>query len=321
MQATQKLDIVCNVPDDPSNSLVTVVINTFNQENLIGRCLEGVLSQEPLSNLRVLIIDDASTDQTIRVCKSFQERFPEKIEIVALPQNELSKGIFVGLSHIQRIKSEYIAFCDGDDYWVDNSKIKNQILSLEENEYVGLVHSDYYQLIEHSENSEIKERPRQDVEKSARFQGGLDLVKGNHIKNSTMMIRTSLLDFNFLSNSRGIYANDWLVCVSVTKNYKVSFIPHKTAVIRITQNGIWNGSTSERNIDQKMRVRWYCASHLPNSKLRDAFIMRVLIDWIKAHISKSRPYKLVRPVIQEIRKAKKPYYRFLTKMKQSKNTM
>ena len=299
---------------DQPNPLVTVIIYTFNQEDLIGRCLEGVLNQEPLSNLHVLIIDDASTDQTIKVCKSFQDRFPEKIEIAALPQNELSKGVFVGLSQIQRVKSKYIAFCDGDDYWIDNSKIKNQILVFQENQNVGLVHSDYYQLIEHAGKFEIKERLRFDIEKSARFQGGMDLVKGNHIKNSTMMIRTSLIDFDFLSNSSGIYVNDWLLCVSVTKNHKVAFIPHKTTVVRINQNGIWNGSTIDRNKDQKMRVRWYCASQLPNSKLRDAFIKRVLIDWVKDHISSSRPYKLARPLILELRKSKKPIKSSLKKL-------
>ena len=304
---------------DQPNPLVTVIIYTFNQEDLIGRCLEGVLNQEPLSNLHVLIIDDASTDQTIKVCKSFQDRFPEKIEIAALPQNELSKGVFVGLSQIQRVKSKYIAFCDGDDYWVDNSKIKNQILVFQENQNVGLVHSDYYQLIEHAGKFEIKERLRFDIEKSARFQGGMDLVKGNHIKNSTMMIRTSLIDFDFLSNSSGIYVNDWLLCVSVTKNHKVAFIPHKTTVVRINQNGIWNGSTIDRNNDQKMRVRWYCASQLPNSKLRDAFIKRVLIDWVKDHISSSRPYKLARPLILELRKSKKTIKSSLKKIKLPKN--
>jgi hypothetical protein len=176
------------------------------------------------------------------------------------------------------------------------------------------VHSDYYQLIEHAGKFEIKERLRFDIEKSARFQGGMDLVKGNHIKNSTMMIRTSLIDFDFLSNSSGIYVNDWLLCVSVTKNHKVAFIPHKTTVVRINQNGIWNGSTIDRNKDQKMRVRWYCASQLPNSKLRDAFIKRVLIDWVKDHISSSRPYKLARPLILELRKSKKPIKSSLKKL-------
>ena len=297
-----------------SNPPVTVVIYTFNQEDLISRCLEGVLSQEPPSNLQVLIIDDASTDQTIKVCESFRDRFPEKIEIAALPENELSKGVFVGLNYIRNIKTEYIAFCDGDDYWIDNSKIENQILAFEGNKNVGLVHSDYYQLFEDSNKFEIKQRPIFDIEKSARFQGGLDLVKGNHIKNSTMMIRANLIDFDFLSNSKGIYVNDWLLCVSITRNHKVSFIPLKTTVIRINQNGIWNGSSNEKNIDQKMRVRWYCASHLPSSKLRDAFIRRVIIDWIKSHISNSRSYKLVRPLILEIRRTKEPFVSFFRKI-------
>jgi glycosyltransferase involved in cell wall biosynthesis len=286
---------------EPPESLVTVVIYTFNQFELVGKCLEGVLAQEPISNLEMLVIDDASTDETLTVCRTYQEKYPGKIQIAALTKNELSMGIFVGLDKFRSIRSKYIAFCDGDDYWVDRFKIQNQIKVLDEDTGIGLVHSDFFLLKQQRDTIEITERPPWEIEKSRNFQGGLDLVKGNHIKHSTMMIRRNLVDFEFLSKSRGIYINDWLICISVTQNHKVKYISDKTSVVRISEKGIWNGSNAERNQAQKNRLRWYCAVHLPDSKLRDAFRQRVLIDWTKQHVAKSRYYKIIRPFVLIVR--------------------
>lgn len=291
-----------------NQELVTVIIYTYNQEKLVGRCLDGVLSQEPLSNLKVLVIDDASTDATVEVCESYQLRYPDKIEIVALPENELSSGVFVGLKNVQKIETPFIAFCDGDDYWVDVTKIQSQIELFAENPELGLAHSDYFQLFEKNGISAINVRSSSEIDKSKKFKGGIDLVRGNHIKNSTMMIKSNLVDFNFLANSRGIYVNDWLLCVSVTQNHKVSFNPKRTSVVRISENGIWNGSSTEKNLEQKQRVRWYCATYLPESKLRNAFRRRVLLDWTKGNISTARWYKPLKPFIHIFRKVRKKFY-------------
>ncbi len=285
------------VHKEPNEPIVTVVIYTFNQFELVGRCLDGVLAQEPISNLDILVIDDASTDETLKVCRTYQKKHPGKIQIAELTKNELSKGIFVGLDKFRSIKSKYIAFCDGDDYWIDKFKIQNQIKVLDEDKGIGLVHSDFFLLRERRNTIEITERSPWEIEKSRNFQGGLDLVKGNHIKHSTMMIRRNLIDFEFLSKSRGIYVNDWLICISVTQNHKVNYISDKTSVIRISENGIWNGSTTERNQEQKNRLRWYCAAQLPDSKLRDAFRRRVLTDWIRNCVAQNSYYKIIRPFV------------------------
>ncbi len=70
-------------------SSLQVQIVTYNSEDVIAACLEGLLQQTMLPN-RVMIIDNASTDQTKKVMESYQTEFHEKnilFEIIYLPLN------------------------------------------------------------------------------------------------------------------------------------------------------------------------------------------------------------------------------------------
>jgi glycosyltransferase involved in cell wall biosynthesis len=292
------------VPTNKKVPPVTVVVHTFNHENYISDCLDGIVSQDAFADINILIIDDASTDSTIVICQLFQSRFQEKIEVVRLPVNQLSQGLFVGLHNLKAIQSKYVAWCDGDDYWIDKSKVSNQMKILESRPEIGIIHTDYLFSKKGIKGFENRERTNYDIEKSRKFNRGSDLIRGNHIKHSTTMIVRDAIDFDFVGASRGIYAGDWLICVSAARHRDIYFMTEKTTVARITENGIWNGSSSDRNMSQKEKVRWHCAAYLPESELRELFRQRVVTDWIRNLISKSTFYKIVRPFVLMARYAK-----------------
>ena len=55
--------------------LVDVCVITYNHEDFISTCLESILAQS-YQNFRILVGDDASTDNTQKIVKSYQDRFP-----------------------------------------------------------------------------------------------------------------------------------------------------------------------------------------------------------------------------------------------------
>jgi glycosyltransferase involved in cell wall biosynthesis len=282
--------------------IVTVVVHTYNQDKFISQCLESILEQDSFSKMAILVIDDCSTDQTIKICKSYQEKFPEQMQLVTLPFNEFSRGNLVGFDCYASVKSKYIAWCDGDDYWVDISKISKQIEILEENPVIGIVHSDYLVSRLTSKGLEIKNRPKSEIDKAKKIMEGKDLVHGNYIKHSTAMIVTQAIDFDFVGASRGIYAGDWLTCISAAQHRSIHFIFDKTTVVRVTDEGMWNGVSTNTHREQKTKVRWYCAAQLPESELRQLFRQRVFADWVRDFIASSGAYKIVRPLVQFSRK-------------------
>lgn len=98
------------------NSLISVIINVYNGEKFITKCLESVINQT-YKNLEILIINDGSTDNTLNICKSYKD---ERIRIITTENFGLSKSRNIG---IENSRGEYIYFLDVDDY-IENDVIE-----------------------------------------------------------------------------------------------------------------------------------------------------------------------------------------------------
>jgi glycosyltransferase involved in cell wall biosynthesis len=86
-------------------------------------------------DFEVIIGEDCSLDNTREIVKEFEQKYPNIIKPVYRDKNI---GVMQNLIDILcRAKGEYIAYCDGDDYWTDPYKLQKQVDFLEEhNDYV-----------------------------------------------------------------------------------------------------------------------------------------------------------------------------------------
>ncbi len=109
---------------------VSVVCNAYNHEKYIRKCLESLVMQRTTFDYEILVHDDASTDGTADIIREFEQKYPDLIKPIYQTENQYSKG---GVSRFQypRVKGEYIAFCEGDDYWTDELKLQKQFDALE----------------------------------------------------------------------------------------------------------------------------------------------------------------------------------------------
>ena len=101
-------------PDDAAPSL-TVVVPARNEAENIGATLETLVMQQ-YSGLRVLAIDDRSTDKTRQIVDEFAERYPERIgaiHIDYLPEGWLGKTFALEVG-TRNSASEYLLFTDAD---------------------------------------------------------------------------------------------------------------------------------------------------------------------------------------------------------------
>ena len=116
--------------------LVSVCVLTYNHEKYIRQCLEGIMSQKCSFPFEVLIHDDASSDGTAEIIREFEERYPDVIKPIYETENQYSKGManISALFNFPRAAGRYIAMCEGDDYWNDESKLEKQISYMELNE-------------------------------------------------------------------------------------------------------------------------------------------------------------------------------------------
>lgn len=89
--------------------LITVIINVYNGEKYIKKCLDSIINQT-YKNLEILIINDGSTDDTLKICKSYKDK---RIKIITTENQGLSLSRNTG---IDNSKGEYLYFIDVDDY-------------------------------------------------------------------------------------------------------------------------------------------------------------------------------------------------------------
>ena len=108
--------------------LVTVSCIAYNHEKYIARALDSFLKQKTDFPFEIVIHDDASTDRTAEIIREYAEKYPDIIRPMYQTENQYSKGIsnISGAFNFPRAEGKYIAMCEGDDYWIDDTKLQRQ---------------------------------------------------------------------------------------------------------------------------------------------------------------------------------------------------
>lgn len=120
-------EIIANWKGDIEQPVVSICCITYNHEPYIEDALEGFLIQETDFPFEILIHDDASTDRTANIIREYEAKYPRLIKPVYQTENQFSKGLKINPTfNFPRAKGEYIALCEGDDYWADVKKISIQ---------------------------------------------------------------------------------------------------------------------------------------------------------------------------------------------------
>ena len=105
---------------------ISIVMSCYNHEKFIAKAIQSVQNQT-FKNWELLITDDCSTDQTLKIAKSYSS---DKIKVGKSPYN---RGMVRNLNElIEKSKGKYIAFINSDDFW-EESKLEQQLKFLDKN--------------------------------------------------------------------------------------------------------------------------------------------------------------------------------------------
>lgn len=110
---------------------VSIICTNFNKGKWISEAIESFLNQITDFPYEIILVDDASTDESVNIIKEYTERYPEQIRAIF---NRENKGISETWKSIcLEARGQYIARCDGDDFWTDSYKLQKQVNLLEAN--------------------------------------------------------------------------------------------------------------------------------------------------------------------------------------------
>lgn len=120
-----------------NNPLISVIMPIFNGSCYMSKAIDSILTQT-YQNFELLIIDDASVDDTWDILNKYKKSYPEKIKLFRLTKNS---GAFAAanLAYI-KAKGDYIAPMDSDDI-SDPTRLEKQVAYLTNHPDVILVGS------------------------------------------------------------------------------------------------------------------------------------------------------------------------------------
>jgi len=176
-----KLDILIKnqTKKKMTKDLVSVIIPTYNREDLIGKTIQSVLNQT-YQNFEILIVDDSSTDDTSTVVKSFNEKRIKYIkqEHTGIPAIARNNGL-------KKAKGNYIAFLDSDDLWLPQ-KLEKQLQEFANFKEILLVSTNGVTFPQISKIYSLK--------KKKKIISFFELLKTDYIINSSVLIKKDVID-------------------------------------------------------------------------------------------------------------------------------
>jgi glycosyltransferase involved in cell wall biosynthesis len=212
---------------------VTVIMNTFDHAPYIAQAIEGVLAQVAEFGIELIVSEDCSHDATRSVALDFQRRHPQVVRVVTGPANVGGPRNF--RRAVAQARGRYIALCEGDDYWVDSTKLSRQVAMLEGDPRLGAVHTEFSHLIYMSGRWRRLERFQSRWRKNVPSGDVLDeLIRGNFIQTCTLAVRADLVRtyLRHPLSTRGNPVGDWPLCLFVAANAAIAYIDSPTAVYR-----------------------------------------------------------------------------------------
>lgn len=103
-----------NTSDNVPVPLLSVIVAVYNVGKYLRQCLDSLVNQT-LTNIEIIVVNDASTDNSAQIINSYKSSYPN-LRVINCDFNK-------GLASVRNIglraaKGRYVAFADGDD-WVD----------------------------------------------------------------------------------------------------------------------------------------------------------------------------------------------------------
>ena len=284
--------------------LVTICCIAFNQESYISQTIEGFLTQKTNFAFEVLIHDDASTDNTAKIIRQYAEKHPKLIKPIFQKENQWSKGVSPSQNFVwPKVRSKYMALCEGDDYWVDTNKLQKQVDFLEKHPDFGLVYTKT-KLFNQQKGKLISRKSPSKMHPEG-------ILFYNPIPTLTTLFKTDLMKSYLEMEKENINKwpmKDYPMWIWIYYHSKIHFLEETTSVYRVLNTSASHFTDGEKRMDFMESsfdmTKYFAEKFLDNNKYL-AFLEFKYRSLYKAAIL----YKTDRH---------KKYYNFLSKLKNKK---
>ncbi len=240
---------------------MSVLIPTFNHGAFLAQAIASALAQVTLFPVEILVGNDASTDQTGRILDDFAARYPGRIRAFHAPTNMGGHANFTQLYAAAR--GQYIALLEGDDYWIDPSKLQLQIDHLNAHPACCLC---FHQV---EIRDEIGDAPPRLSNPSDPLVSGLSrITRFNYIHTASVVFRNHLIK-GLPSWVYHLPLGDWPLFILLAEHGELHLIRKPMAVYRLQGGSVWASRDQLSRLVSTVHVAEVCLRHLGHPGFRD----------------------------------------------------
>ncbi len=232
---------------------VSVAMVTYNQEKFLAQAIESVLAQD-FTDWELVIGEDCSTDGTLAVATRYEAAHPDRIRLLRDEVNLGGRGNYIRT--LTACRGEFLAQLDGDDYWMDPTKLSRQVALLDAHPECALVFG---------ATLNDRETPGMTPEvyyppDRREFYDIEDLLRRNFIGSGAVLWREP--DIEGLPDwFKTVAVGDWPIHVLCARGGRIGYIDDTMCVHREHNLGVWGGLSILARTQQRLDVRDYFRAH------------------------------------------------------------
>jgi glycosyltransferase involved in cell wall biosynthesis len=212
---------------------LSIAMITYGHSKFIKQAIESVLMQQTTFDFELIISNDCSPDTTDEIVQEIIDTNPNghKIKYFSHKKNLGMMPNFIFL--LEQCRGNYIALCEGDDYWTDPQKLQKQVQFLEDNKEFSICFHNVKTLAGTQFN---EENSRKNIASVSTIN---DLATYNYIHTPSVVYRNGLIpEFPAYFSTAPI--GDYFLHMLNAKYGKIKYIDEVMAVYRLHDTSYWS---------------------------------------------------------------------------------
>lgn len=275
--------------------IVSVAMLAYNHSRFLTEAIEGVINQEIDFEMELVIGVDKSSDNTLEIALTYQRRYPKLIRILA---TDTRLGMHANsIRTLEACRGEYIALCEGDDYWTHSGKIAMQVSYLNLNRSVAGTFHDCV-VIDDSTGSQKARIGERVIDREP---GLTSVIRENNIGTCTMMYR-NVIPINELQDwfERTVKC-DFMLALLVCLRGCWHYLDVSMAVYRVHGGGIWSGELEENICLHNIKFWEMIGKSTEFSATAELCAEKRLVEIRRLSITLARKGRLLRAFMEYLR--------------------
>jgi glycosyltransferase involved in cell wall biosynthesis len=245
--------------DKPVNRvepLVSVVVPTYQHQAYVGQCLDSILMQQTSFPYEIILGEDESSDGTRDVCVAYARAHPDRIRLFlrSRARSVYSAGAITrsanGIWCRRSARGEFVALCEGDDYWIAHDKLQKQVDFLEAHPDCSL---SFHNALRLEQGAAEVTRPVYEKEMQA-FYDAADVLAGNFVYTAAVMYRRAALPDPLPAWYYRMPFLDWPTFILIAQKGRLGYLGETMSVYRVHAGGSWSRLTEGQRMEQTIRA-------------------------------------------------------------------